>query len=276
MSQRKEKYVRSLDKRLTVLEQRQAKVEDAVIKHGFRLMNVEDDVKAWEPVHRANETVEERKRKRELRRKRENAIRARNRRAAALTAGILLVSLLLAWVLTACSQQAETVEVVAVETYDMSYVVPTETLPLAELICLSAEPAEEVEETPEEAIYIAKMLVGEASGCSTTEQAAAIWCAINRVESDDPFYPDEIIGVITQEGQFHGYDEDNAVLSHFVELAVDVLERWELEQSGVVSVGRVLPSDYLWFHGDGTHNYFRNEYIGGDEWDWSLESPYDD
>lgn len=38
---------------------------------------------------------------------------------------------------------------------------------------------------------------------------------------------------------------------------------------------RGVPSDYLWFSGDGKHNYFRNAYKGGETWDWSLPSPYE-
>lgn len=46
-------------------------------------------------------------------------------------------------------------------------------------------------------------------------------------------------------------------------------------KDGETDTGRVLPSDYLWFSGDGKHNYFRNAYKGGETWDWSLPSPYE-
>ena len=55
-----------------------------------------------------------------------------------------------------------------------------------------------------EAEYIAKAVYGEAGICCTTEQAAVVWCILNRVDSTDPYYPDDIIAVITQTGQFHG------------------------------------------------------------------------
>lgn len=126
----------------------------------------------------------------------------------------------------------------------------------------------------ETAEHLAKLVYGEARGCSTVEQAAVVWCAINRTESDDPFYPDTLVEVITQENQFQGYDEDNAVLPSLLELAQDVLDRWSAEQSGENNVGRVLPANYLWFYGDGEQNHFRTQLIGGDTWDWSLENPY--
>ena len=61
-----------------------------------------------------------------------------------------------------------------------------------------------------------------------------------------------------------------------VALVEDVLTRWELEDGMVGDIGRILPEDYLFFEGDGTHNYFRQEYIKtGETWDWSLPSPYE-
>ena len=53
-------------------------------------------------------------------------------------------------------------------------------------------------------------------------------------------------------------------------LAEDVLHRWYND-----SEGRVLPGEYLWFQGDGKHNWFRNAYKGGDIWDYSATSPYE-
>ncbi len=46
-------------------------------------------------------------------------------------------------------------------------------------------------------------------------------------------------------------------------------------KDGEADVGRVLPSDYLWFTGDGKRNHFRNAYRGGQIWDWSLPTPYE-
>ena len=54
----------------------------------------------------------------------------------------------------------------------------------------------------------------------------------------------------------------------------DVLHRWNDEKHGETDVGRVLPSDYLWFRGDGKHNHFRNSYNGGTRWNWEMEDIY--
>ena len=68
--------------------------------------------------------------------------------------------------------------------------------------------------------------------------------------------------------------QDNPIDDEIKALCEDVLTRWYAEKAGETDVGRVLPSDYMWFTGDGEHNYFRNAYEGGKTWDWSLQSPY--
>lgn len=123
--------------------------------------------------------------------------------------------------------------------------------------------------------YIAKTVWGEARGCSKTEQAAVIWCILNRVDSSIRYMPDDIISVITQKNQFSGYSKKFPVTDNIRNLVIDVLTRWEMEKSGVENIGRILPSEYLWFHGDGRHNHFRDSFRGGTRWDWSLESPYE-
>lgn len=140
--------------------------------------------------------------------------------------------------------------------------------------------APEVQEAPdgpsEAAVALAKTVWGEARGCSATEQAGVIWCVLNRVDSDDPDFPDDILSVVSQPGQFDGYSPDYPVEEDILALCEDVLERWKLEKMGVGSVGRVLPADYLFFEGDGTQNHFRKEYIStGETWGWSLASPYE-
>jgi hypothetical protein len=118
---------------------------------------------------------------------------------------------------------------------------------------------------------LAKLVWGEARGCTTTEQAAVIWTVLNRVDSEDPVFPDTIQEVVTQPWQFIGYDPNHPVEQDKVDLARDVLTRWLTGGEG-----RVLPKEYVFFHGDGIHNHFRIEYQhNGQYWDWSLDSPYE-
>ena len=132
------------------------------------------------------------------------------------------------------------------------------------------------EKYKDEIPYIARTVWGEARGCSETEQAAVIWCILNRVDSSIRYMPDNIIDVVTQKYQFLGYVKTFPVTKKIKKLVIDVLTRWEMEKAGVENVGRVLPPEYMWFHGDGRHNHFRDSYRGGNRWDWSLDSPYED
>lgn len=124
----------------------------------------------------------------------------------------------------------------------------------------------------EDIIRMTKCLYGEARGCSKNEQAAVIWCILNRV--DDPTFPDTIPKVCVY-NQFNGYDPTNPVDPELYDLTLDVYTRWQREKNGDPNPGRTLPPEYLFFHGDGKHNYFRADYENtGVYWDWSLPDPY--
>lgn len=124
------------------------------------------------------------------------------------------------------------------------------------------------------AVYIAKTLYGECRACAKEEIAAVAWCILNRVDSEERYFPDDVIAVITQPYQFLGYREDNPVNADLLDIARDVLCRWYAEKNGVEDVGRVLPKEYCFFTGDGMHNYFTTTWKGSDVWDWTLQSPY--
>lgn len=130
--------------------------------------------------------------------------------------------------------------------------------------------------TATDATMMAKVMFCEARGIkSKTEVACVGWTILNRVDAG---YASSISAVITAKNQFayrasapttsdYGYD--------LVALATDVLDRWSREKAGQANVGRVLPKDYLWYAGDGKHNYFRNKYKNGTRWNHSLPSPYE-
>lgn len=138
----------------------------------------------------------------------------------------------------------------------------------------------------EDAIALAKLTWGEARGVpdlkvngrvisTRTQQAAVMWTVLNRFDAG---YEESILEVITAytvdkngkiHKQFHGYSEEHPVEEELLELAYDVLDRWNAEKHGDVVV-RELPAGYLWFHGDGIWNHFRDAYKNGNEWDWSV------
>lgn len=119
---------------------------------------------------------------------------------------------------------------------------------------------------------MSKTVWGEARGCAPTEQAAVVWCILNRV--DDPRWPDTIEEVCIT-SQFNGYNPANPVDPDIYDLTLDVYVRWVREHTGERDVGRVLPASYCFFYGDGKHNHFQKSFGADEVWDWSLPSPYE-
>lgn len=120
-----------------------------------------------------------------------------------------------------------------------------------------AEPEYEMYFTEADVIALAQMLYGEARGCTLLNQQQCVWCVLNRV--DDARFPDSIIGVVSQPGQFYGYSADFPVWDNLYVVALDVLTRWSMEKQGA-EVVRELGSEYLWFTGDSVENHFRAVY----------------
>lgn len=133
--------------------------------------------------------------------------------------------------------------------------------------------------TATDAKMIAKVMWGEARGIkSKTEVACIGWCILNRVDAG---MGKNIEAVITAANQFFykpsfpttsqagGYD--------LVALATDVLDRWSREKAGQSNVGRVLPKQYKWYAGDGSHNWFYPSWPckRAQRWNFkSVTSPY--
>ena len=111
--------------------------------------------------------------------------------------------------------------------------------------------------TEDDVAEVAKMLWGEARGCTRDNQIKCVWVVLNRV--DDERFPDTIQGVLEQPSQFHGYSESFPVTDELYNVAFDVLTRWSYEKQGI-PVRRELPNTYLWFTGDGEQNHFREEW----------------
>lgn len=103
---------------------------------------------------------------------------------------------------------------------------------------------------------------GEAGGIQDyAQRAAVVWCACNRADAWD-MNIDDVLNV----DAFHGLAIRGTVPEQHIELARDVLARWTLEAEGWQDVGRVLPSRFLYFEGDGRVNHYSTEYGGGEYW----------
>lgn len=192
---------------------------------------------------------------------------------------VLIMFVLLAFVVF-CGKHVFACESPSAEVYETKSPEPTEspepTVPPTQTPALE-EPENNEDQfdkyyTEAEVIMVAKVLYDECRGIlSDTEKACVAWTICNRVDAG---YGATIAEVITAPGQF-AYRSCAPVWDNLYALAEDVLSRWSYERNGVVHVGRVLPPDYLWYSGDGAHNYFRNSYSGmNGYWNYSSESPY--
>lgn len=116
---------------------------------------------------------------------------------------------------------------------------------------------------PDELAELAgRAVYGEAGGIADyAQRAAVVWCACNRADAWDMD-----IGDVLTVDQFHGLAIRGEVPEQHVELARDVLARWTLEAEGWQDVGRVLPSRFLYFEGNGVVNLFSTQYGGGEYW----------
>ncbi len=126
---------------------------------------------------------------------------------------------------------------------------------------LVMQPVPAPDYTPSEAdvTALSRMAYGEARGLADYEIAAVMWVALNRL--DHGGYGDTILDVVSAPGQFAGYSESNPVDDHIATIARDVLTRHDRGQRGE-DIPREIGPSYLYFSGDGAHNYFRETYDG--------------
>ncbi|MCL2696128.1 MAG: cell wall hydrolase [Clostridiales bacterium] len=119
---------------------------------------------------------------------------------------------------------------------------------------------------------LAKIVYAEANGQPVQEQAAVVWCVLNRL--DTGLYGRTIRAVAMAPNQF-AYRKDAPARKALIALVEDVLERWWRERLGETDVGRTLPPEYLYFAGRNGRNHFRTRWRGAKGyWNWSLPNPY--
>lgn len=119
-----------------------------------------------------------------------------------------------------------------------------------------------MEAIPDELVAEAALLAwGEYSGSDYAQRTAPIWCACNRADAWG-----QTLEEVMHSDAFHGLLTEREVPAEWYDLARETLARWELEKMGYIDVGRTLPSEYLYFGGNGIVNVYRTEYIGGVEY----------
>lgn len=123
----------------------------------------------------------------------------------------------------------------------------------------------------DKAVALAQLMWGEARGCSKREQSMVAWTVLNRVDAGYGGSTD-FWSILTAPSQFY-YWSGEPYEEYEVEIAIDVLQRWAAEKDGVEDSGRTLPKGYLYYYGDGAHNYFSPNGSGGSYW-FDLGDPY--
>lgn len=113
-----------------------------------------------------------------------------------------------------------------------------------------------VKYTSDEVTLVCQTVYGEARGCSREEQMLVVWCICNRADSSGA----SIERVVTAPRQFHGYNPEHPVTDEIRSAVLEVLDAWSQGQEALVYEPYANTSEYLYFSGDGVHNWFREEW----------------
>lgn len=128
-----------------------------------------------------------------------------------------------------------------------------------ELTTSAGAVAEELKRyTEEEVRLVAQTLYGEARGCSRAEQRLVVWCICNRVDKGS--WGNSIEDVVKYPYQFVGYGATHPVWPELEAVAREVLEEWNGGGEADILEPYAKTSKYLYFNGDGKHNWYREEW----------------
>ena len=136
-------------------------------------------------------------------------------------------------------------------------------------IVVEEEPTPEPTPTPvpeesnhQDEIYVlAQAMTGECFPDEYEDMVKVGMTLFNRVDSSDPFFPDDLISVIRQPDQVHGYNPHIVPEGLYLQAAEDVVNTYY-----AIKAGADLPWDYdilYWRAGTGAdygHNIFRAVY----------------
>ena len=114
--------------------------------------------------------------------------------------------------------------------------------------------------TEQDVTTLARMVWGEGRGVSRNEQKLIVWTVLNRL--DDGRYGSSIRQIVTARGQFVGYRSGFPVTDAIREVVIYVLEAWDRGEAAKAYLPFARDPNYLYFRGDGRHNWFRTRYRG--------------
>ena len=110
----------------------------------------------------------------------------------------------------------------------------------------------------EDAEKLAKMVWGEARGCSPEEQLLVVWTVLQRVDAGG--WGGDICEVVQARGQFAGYSPEHPVCPDIYELVCTALTDWRQGADPPTHAIFAPSLPYYFFQGDGSHNWFREEW----------------
>jgi len=124
------------------------------------------------------------------------------------------------------------------------------------------EPIVELRYQEHEARMVAQTVWGEIRGGSKDEWRLVVWCICNRVDSQHNDFRNQntIEAVVTAYKQFHGYSSTNPIDDDIMEVVLEELYKWSAGEEAPIIEPYATTSDYLFFYGDGKHNWFREEW----------------
>jgi hypothetical protein len=105
---------------------------------------------------------------------------------------------------------------------------------------------------------LAKTVWGEARGCDPAEQSLVIWTILQRVDADD--HGDTVEDVVTDPRQFGGYRSKNPIEPEIYALCAREVGKWTRGELPPTLQPYAQSSPYLYFDGDGKHNWFRGKW----------------
>ena len=109
----------------------------------------------------------------------------------------------------------------------------------ATMMSIREDPA--VVQAKRERELLAKVLYGVRDN-NTDDMRTYCLCVFNRVDSEDPLYPDTLEEVILQKNQWMRFSEDNPVVQNCYKVAIEMLELWHSDEP------RPCTSDYTFMY----------------------------
>lgn len=108
---------------------------------------------------------------------------------------------------------------------------------------------------------VAKTVWGEARGCAPDEQRLVIWTIFQQVDAGGDFAKYSTVAeIISKPNNYAGYSESYPIDPDIYALVCEEAEKWANGEQPPMLEPYAPTLPYLFFDGDGQHNWFRAEW----------------